>query len=249
MDYIDKRKALEILFTSAENYQNNLNERNLLFVHINKRKQVGFIETKFSASNFQHLTGVVTDKNIISPSRFYELCLNKKLKISEFEFRKDGTTELKLRAMPEIFSKNISGKMLGDFDAFKVKLQTEKLVGGIRAAIGFVKEQGLNQNIKKDKIVYVPNTLLTADIRDLVTNTVQIIETYSKRTRNEYYTEQVYRTNSKTVDWGKVKQNEIYKNLPIIRKPIEKGELIKTQSKRPKIIFHRPESKSNGHER
>lgn len=238
---IDKKKALEILFKSARDYKENLGEKDLLFICIDKYKKINFLETRFSLSNFQHLTGIRTNKKKINANHFFNLCLDKRLKFNDFEFTSIGTTELKLQALPNIFSKDISGKMVGELSSLHFKLKTERLVGNVYSSIGFVKD--LKSNL------YVPNTLLVGNIKDFVNTTAQVIETYRKNSNDTFYNEQVYRTNSKTVDWGKVKQNEIYKNIPIIRKPIEKEEIIKTQPKRPKIVFHRPESKSNGRER
>ena len=50
-----------------------------------------------------------------------------------------------------------SAKMVGDFDFSKSVLYTEKLVGNVSAALGFVCEDHY----------YIPNTALKEDIRDI----------------------------------------------------------------------------------
>lgn len=222
MTKISKGQALDILFTSARYYNENLNNRNLLFVFMTKQKQIGYIETKFKGTHFLHLTGIVVKNPKISAQRFFDLCLDKRLSPHDFAIKKDGTTELKLSVMPQVFSKNIAGKMLGDFSSFRLKLQTEKLVGGIYAAYGFVREV----HGSEDKVIYVPNTLLIGDVRDFIPTSFQILETYSKRVNDKGHKNQVYRASSKNIDWQKIQSNPIYQSLPIIRPPLDTTDIL-----------------------
>ena len=50
-------------------------------------------ETKFLPSNFRHLTGIITHLN---SKRFFEAAFNNKLKESDINFARDGTTQKSL---------------------------------------------------------------------------------------------------------------------------------------------------------
>ena len=67
--------------------------------------------------------------------------------------------------------KNISAKMVGDFNGCNPKLYTEKLAGGVKACLGFVKTH---------RAEYVPNTVLNTDIRTVTKISQQVIATYCK---------------------------------------------------------------------
>ena len=51
--------------------------------------------------------------------------------------------------------------MVGDFNGCNPKLYTEKLAGGVKACLGFVKTH---------RAEYVPNTVLNTDIRTVTKN-------------------------------------------------------------------------------
>ena len=78
--------------------------------------------------------------------------------------------------------KNISAKMVGDF--------TEKLAGGVKACLGFVKTH---------RAEYVPNTVLNTDIRTVTKISQQVIATYRRKRTDSSYQELVYM--AKKIDW------------------------------------------------
>lgn len=193
------------MFSCAEAYKENLSEKSLLFVCTDKHKKVFCLEVTFDKSNFQHLTGLRTDESGISPAHFFELCIDHRLTENDFEFAKDGTTPLKMRVLPQLVTKNLSARMIGDYNGLQPKLYTEKIAGGIAACVGFVHSKGVGR--------YVPNTVLEGDIRKLTNRANRIIITYRKCRGEDKYGEIVY--SAKKVDWTKIKLPAEYDYLPL----------------------------------
>ena len=84
-------------------------------------------------------------------------------------------------------------------------LYTEKLVGGVKWAIGF-------QRCKLDHGNYVPDTLLEGDIRNNLKDSYRIIATYIKGINEELFSQMIYR--AKKIEYGKLKYPEYWGNLP-----------------------------------
>lgn len=201
---LSKQDALKIIFLSAETYEKELANNNILFVSQDKHRRLDFYEVTFERNNFLHLTGVKLVSDEVTASVFYQRCLAKRLSIKDFKFATDGTSELKLKVLPTIMSKNLSAKMIGEFESRRVKLFSEKVAGGVRACIGFV--------LDKKGTKHVPNTLLNQDIRDLTRKPNRIIITYRKAISDVKYSEIVYA--AKKVEWDKLNIPEQYRDLP-----------------------------------
>ena len=61
-----------------QQYNLNLENKNLLFIFNSKFSNIEYFETLFLPKHFLHLTGVISNKNIKS-SNFYNMCLKGKL--------------------------------------------------------------------------------------------------------------------------------------------------------------------------
>ena len=96
-----KKEALQIVFSCAASYKENLAGRSLLFVTTDKHKTVRCLEVTFDGSNFLHMTGFKLNKKEISANNFFSMCCDKRLSESDFEFAADGTTEMKMRVLLE----------------------------------------------------------------------------------------------------------------------------------------------------
>ncbi|MGN1419735.1 MAG: PBECR4 domain-containing protein [Acutalibacteraceae bacterium] len=198
-----KRGAAAIVINSAMQYKSELLNRTLLFVSTDKHKNIRTFEVTFRERNYMHLTGLVPvefidhngESHILSANEFFNKCITKTLQTNQFEFHKDGTTQLKLTVLPKMICKNLSATMIGDYDTFTPKLKTDKLVGKTSGIMGFTKD-----NIEHK---FLPNTLLNADIRDLSTSTLRIIATFRKNATDEEYKELTYK--AKKVEWDRIK--------------------------------------------
>lgn len=176
-----KDEALKIINKCAKLYQENLENRNFLFVSLTDSK-LNYMEARFLKNNFKHLTGVVDTNGEINASLFYSKCLNNKLSLNDFEMRNDGTTELKLSVLPELMKLSKSVKMIGNFNCYKPKLYVDKLAGNVTACIG----------LSKANEFYVPVTALKEDTRGLVIKTEKVVAIFSKHVKDKLYTNLTY---------------------------------------------------------
>ena len=200
-----KEEALRIILKCAEQYENQLADRNLLILCMDKAKRVQCMETAFSRNNFLHLTGVKFQKSqVLSANEFYNKCINKRLSPRAFALADNGTTEMKLRILPQLFTKNLSANMAGDFGARTPVLFTEKLAGSVKGGIGFVLEQNTGY--------YVPNTVLNEDIRKYIMNPQRVIAVYRKEKTAKQYEEITYIA-KKNIHWDEIQYPEQIENL------------------------------------
>ena len=199
---MEKKHALAILFSAADEFQNNHINHSLLFLCMDKHKKVYCVEVTFDSANFLHLTGVST---VISPNNFFNMCLDRRLSIDDFEFSRDGTTEWKLEVLPRLMKQNLSANMIGEYNQSQPLLFTEKIAGSVSACMGFCRVGASGR--------YVPNTLLKGDIRTLVHKADRIILTYRKNRADKQYSDIVYM--AKKVDWESVVLPPDYAYLPL----------------------------------
>ena len=200
-----KKEALGIVFSCAPLYKKNLVDQSLLFVTTDKHKEVHCLEVTFDTSNFLHMTGFKLRKPGINARHFFNLCYDKRLTESDFDFASDGTTEMKMRVLPSLMKKNLSAKMLGDYNLYQPKLYTDKLAGSLSACMGFVRDGGNGR--------FVPNTVLEGDIRTMVKHADRIILTYRKKRIDAQYAEIVFQ--AKKVAWEKIVLPDEYSYLPL----------------------------------
>ena len=201
----DKLEAIKIVTKCASAYDKELAGRKLLFIYIDRDKKIGTCEMSFSATNFLHLTGLRIDKKRMGAMDFYRKCLKKRLSIWDFEFDQNGTTPLKLEVLPTLMCKNLSAKMIGDYNTRNPKLSTDKIAGSTRACIGFAKTGDAPEQ-------YAPNTVLKGDLRDYVKDTLRVIAVYRRAKEQKRYEEMTYC--AKKVQWDQITFPEEYAYLP-----------------------------------
>ena len=131
----------------------------------------------FLPRNFLHLTGL-TYINPKNSSDFYRKCLSNNLSEDDFTFKEDGTTDLKLKALPQIVNFFQMSKMTTLYTNTQPRLYTERLAGNVTACVGFI--------VDDNNGYYVPNTCLLQDIRTLGAPTNQILAILSKPASKEY---------------------------------------------------------------
>ena len=175
---MQKVEALKIVLNCAIQFENNLKNKNVLFLYEKDRK-IYYIETAFFSRNFLHLTGLrIANKYTISATEFYSMCLRKKLSIEHFELSTDGTTRQKLQVLPQVMNIHRNAKMIGYYNGKHPRLSTDIITGTIFSCLGF----------KEDKKFYVPNTVLKEDIRDVcICPIYKVIGIFTKRVRDERY--------------------------------------------------------------
>lgn len=194
-----KEKALKIILEAAKRYRDNLINNNLLFISSDKHKRITVMETVFYSSSFLHLTGIELSKkyiNKISGNKnlgkqstanfFFNDCIDNKLTLEDFDFDANGQAVLKLDVILNVLTKNTSAKMYGEYNNSILHnlLCTEKMIGNVNFCLGFVKTGSRN--------IYVPNTLLKEDIRNMVSQYGRIIAIYKKETNDKTYSNIIY---------------------------------------------------------
>lgn len=172
---MDKEDALRIIVKCAKLYNDNLKNKNVLFISQINKDRINLIECSFKKGNFMHLTGI--HSNNISANLFYEKCINNQLSLDDFELKDDGTTYMKLSVLPMLTEIHKIAKMIGDLNVNKSKLCVEKLTGGISACIGLV---------RKGKY-YIPVSALKVDMREIVYKQERIIAIFTKLAGNNLY--------------------------------------------------------------
>lgn len=196
-----KQEAIKVITDCAVKYCTELLNKKLLFVLQDQHKGISIVEVSFFGRNFLHLTGLVINKNNVSANSFLKKCKMKKLSPRDFEFRKDGTTEMKLNVLPMLISKDLSAKMIGDYNNYGFSLYTEKLAGNVKGCIGF-RVDSISKQL-------VPNTILNCDIRKCtIDSRGQVIATLRKNYNSEKYAEVVYK--AKKVDWSQIELPDEY---------------------------------------
>lgn len=160
-----------------------------------------------------HLTGVKPRRRdgekveqSVPANDFYQKCLHHKLSPSDFDFSDDGTTNLKLDVLPGLICKNLRVRFIVNYNSSKPHLYTEKIVGNVKACMGFVLDSTMQE--------YIPNTVLQEDTRDLTSRPLQVIAVYRKTANAERYDEITYK--AKNVDWETVGYPEELQYLPAL---------------------------------
>lgn len=189
---MDKEDALAIIFKCVDVYKTNLLNTSVLFVYKESKTNANFLEVTFLKNNFLHMTGLNVSEKNISANEFFNRCLTRRLKISDFEFSEDGMSTVKLSILHKLLSNIECSNMIGTFDSFRPKLYTEKIAGSIFSCMGFVKVN--------DKKTYIPNTVLCGNVKDFSNETKQIIATFKKKRNSEAYKDLVYKTKNCNID-------------------------------------------------
>ena len=100
------RQAVSIAIKCGKEYKKNFANTKILIIYRDRETNtIKSIEIVFRPSNYQHLTGLLlvdNQGNIREKCsvEFYHKCTGNNLKESEVRFKEDGTTSLKLDALP-----------------------------------------------------------------------------------------------------------------------------------------------------
>lgn len=170
-----KIEAIKIVCESAKTYEKYLKGKNLLFLYRDRNtNNIDYFETLFLSNQFQHLTGIEMidskGKKVNSANLFFDKCIKNKLRESEIQFRKDGTTPLKLKALAAICDISNHSKMTGVYNGIGVVIEIDRVVGTISFCLGF----------KRKGKYYYPSSCLLEDIRVITNNTSQILAILAK---------------------------------------------------------------------
>ena len=166
-----KEDARRIVLNCAKKYHQKLLNRKLLIVYREREDNlIHYIEVVFLKRNFQHLTGlelIDSNGNVLHNQsvNFFRKCIDNKLSVDDFQFKADGTTQLKLQALPALMDLTKITKITGDYNNIRPYLYVDKVMGGVNFCLGLSKEDNL----------YVPSSALLEDIKKLTNNPSQVL--------------------------------------------------------------------------
>ena len=181
---ITKEDARRLVLNCAKKYQQNLLNKILLVIYRDRLdNKIHFIEVVFRKRNYQHLTGLELIDNNGKVLRnqslnFYRKCIENKLSLNEIRFRQDGTTQLKLTALPILMDVTKITKITGDYNNLRPYLFVDKVMGGVNFCLGL----SLENNI------YVPSSALLEDIKNLTNTPSQVLAILQKDITDIKYT-------------------------------------------------------------
>lgn len=161
-----KEEARRIVLNCAKLYQSRLLHKKLLIIYRERRNnEIRYIEVIFHARNYKHLTGLelIGKDGTILPHQsmnFYRKCIENKLGLNEFCFRKDGTSHLKLAALPVLTDITKITNNHG-----RPYLFVDKVIGGVNFCLG----------LSQEGEAYVPSSALLEDIKKLTEASSQVL--------------------------------------------------------------------------
>ena len=166
-------EARSIAIKCAAMYDEKLNNKQFIIIYRDRETNlIRYIEMVFQAKNYQHLTGLLLvdeDGNTLDgrSEYFYRKCLDKKLSNNDIAFKRDGTTYLKLEALPIIISFTSISKITGDSNDRQPFLYVDKIVGGVNFCMGLRFDDRMSQ--------YVPVSAMQRNIKELTDKPSQIL--------------------------------------------------------------------------
>ena len=205
-----KNQAIGIITKSAQIYETQFCDKNLLVI-FGSPNCPRWISTKGEPKNFYHLTGVeinkqhilrdISDKSSNPIIVFYEKALHNMLSADDFSF-KNKHTEQKLNVLAQTLHISSNAVMIGDYYNCRINLKTDKVTGGQSSFLGLV----------KDHDYYVPNTVISDDIRKNSNNIERVLAVLSKKINEKEYSK--IEKIAKKIDINRLLQT-IKQNVPI----------------------------------
>ena len=182
MKYTKEEARKRVLNCAKQYCQKLLNKKFIIIYRKRFDNTIHYIEVIFYERNYQHLTGLelINQKgNIIHNQslNFYRKCIQNKLGLEEFKFKPDGTTHLKLTALPLLMDVTKITKITGDYNNTRPYLLLDKVIGGVNFCLGLSKEGN----------VYVPSSALLEDIKKLTDTPSQVLAILEKSTESSIY--------------------------------------------------------------
>ncbi len=199
---------INVISKCQTEFEKNLRNKKIMFIYENKNRTLDKYEVYFPKNTFYHLTGIKAfDKynKLLNSYNFYEIL--QKNRINEMKIKvKDSTTYYKLEVLPQLMRIDKMANMVGNFASYGLVLQTDKLIGNVNACMGFIKDSDLN--------MYIPNTALKEDIRNITDERKRIVAILKKDINENLYKNITYLKNNYCIE-DILKNQEINKNIDI----------------------------------
>ena len=156
-------EARSIVMRCAKQYRDNLLGKTFIIIYRDRVDNLmKFLEIYFGSDNYQHLTGIELLDEEGNVRRhvaelFFDKCLNNRLVKNEIQFKPDGTTNLKLAALPTMIQIQKVTKIAGDYNGARPYLIADKLIWNVNFCLGLIQAC--------EKGCYVPASTLLEDIK------------------------------------------------------------------------------------
>lgn len=181
---MNKTEAIMIINKCAKEYRNYLDGNQVVFIYRDENNHSNYTEVKFRSYNFLHFTGVSLRVGI-GANDFYRYALNNRLSERDFSFKNNHTTELKLKVLDIIMNIDTRARMIGSYSGPHLELYTEKVTGTTTASLGLIKKGDF----------YIPNSVLSEDIRSIVSKPPgKIYAIFKKPINSTLYTQITYKS-------------------------------------------------------
>ena len=180
-----KDEARRIVMECAKKYKENLLNKKYIIIYRDRQdNSIKFFEIYFGKENYQHLTGIeLIDSNGKVRKHvaglFFDKCLNNRLAKNEIQFKKDGTTILKLQALPVMMKIQSVTKITGGYNGNRPYLIADKVVGNVNFCLGLIQDSHNDY--------YVPASSLLEDIKKLTREQSQVLAIFSKECSDNVY--------------------------------------------------------------
>lgn len=182
-------EAAGICIRCAADYQKNLENKNYIFIFQNREtNKIDFFEATFLPRHFMHLTGLhYTDcyrselqlkEKELGARNFYDECLNKTIREETLQEKPDGTTSLKLEALPQLINFLRMANMTVTYSGGRPYLACDRFAGTTKSALGFTRESNG---------FFGPSSCLNEDIRNLGENPSRILAIFTKDVSDSVY--------------------------------------------------------------
>ena len=184
-----KKQAIAIIIKCARQYQQYLESTQIVFVYRDQNNHSNYTAVRFHSHNFLHFTGI-SPRQGMNANDFYRAALNNRLSEHDFSFKNNHTTELKLNVLSTVMNIDTKARMIGNYMGPHLELYTEKVTGTTTACLGLI--QG--------KDCYLPNSVLSEDIRSIVPKPPgKIYAIFKKTIHSSLYTQLTYKSKNITI--------------------------------------------------
>ena len=184
-----KKQAISIITKCAKQYQQYLEGYQVVFVYRDENNHSNHTAVRFHSHNFLHFTGV-SPRQGMNANGFYRAALNNRLSEHDFSFKNNHTTELKLKVLDIIINIDTKARMIGNYIGPHLELYTEKVTGTTTACLGLI----------QSKDCYIPNSVLSEDIRSIVPKPPgKIYAIFKKPINDTNYTQLTYKAKNITI--------------------------------------------------
>ena len=155
MQKMARKPRMGAIIKTAQCYRDNLLNRNILLIGVNRDGAVRAVQLRFLMRHFKHLTGVRTRTKILA-NDFFNRAMEGRLPEDEIMPDQSGFAELKLKAAGFMFKPDLAVTAFGEPSGARLHVEVDEFAGNSCASLGFI----------EDHEWFDPVTILSSPIGD-----------------------------------------------------------------------------------